>query len=198
MSHERFQNPNYRPEEWFKKEEPLLDGSSGIPIVDAANKLNKEILVDPLTHCYNLNYFNRFKNENSDSNRNHNKIGFIFIDLNNLKEINDTFGHLYGDQLIVETIAYLKSTFRKGDEIVRIGGDEFIIICHNDDNHQNFGDELLSRAQTICKGSPKSISFAFGVAVFDKEIDENLDNTQKRADELMYICKNKMKAKIKA
>lgn len=194
MGHEIFQNPNYKPGEWFSAKK-LSSGGSGIPIVDAANRLNQKILIDTLTHCYNLHYFDRFKIENSNLERNHDKIGFIFIDLNDLKTTNDTLGHAAGDALILKTTEYLKSVFRKSDEIVRIGGDEFIIICHNDENHQNFRDELLSRAQAISKASPKSVSFAFGVAVFDKEIDVNLDDTQKRADELMYICKNKMKAK---
>ena len=195
MGQEKFQNPNYKPEEWFSTKKPS-NGKSGIPIVDAANKLNQEILVDTLTHCYNRHYFDRFKTENSNLERNHDKIGFIFIDLNDLKITNDTLGHVAGDQLLVDTVNYLRSVFRIGDEIVRIGGDEFIIICHNGNNVPNFEKELILKMQIICQNSPKSVNFAFGVAVFDKEIDGNLDDTQKRADDLMYVCKKKMKAQI--
>jgi diguanylate cyclase (GGDEF)-like protein len=56
-----------------------------------------------------------------------------FLDVNGLKEINDTFGHKYGDKLIVEVAEVILQTIRKSDFLIRFGGDEFLIVLPNED-----------------------------------------------------------------
>ncbi|MDD2224924.1 MAG: GGDEF domain-containing protein [Candidatus Shapirobacteria bacterium] len=121
-----------------------------IPILKAADKLKERIdkaeqesVVDSLTGCYNRNFFEKFKQEHFDPNRDNNRIGLVFVDVNNLKIINDTQGHEAGDTLIKNTANFLKSNFRKEDLIIRLGGDEFIVICRNYDNSSNFEEKLL-------------------------------------------------------
>ncbi len=193
----RFANVNYRPEEWLAPVEKPKDGTTGIPAVDAAIKINRKILVDYKTGCYNNAYFDIFKEQNFDANRNHNQIGIIFIDLNDLKMVNDSLGHEKGDNLIKATVEYLKSAFRKIDVIIRIGGDEFIIVCHNTNEDPDFQVHLTEKAEMVNINSPKSINFAHGVAVFNKHKDRDLDDTKDRADKLMYACKRKMKVEGK-
>ena len=193
----KFVNVNYRPEEWAAPLEKPRDGTTGVPSIDAAVEIHKKILVDSRTGCYNNAYFDIFKKQNFDANRNHNQIGIIFIDLNGLKIINDSLGHEEGDKFIKATVEYLKYAFRKMDEVIRIGGDEFIIICRNTGDDSDFETHLIEKAEMANKNSPKAINFAHGVSVFNKHKDKDLDDTKDRADKLMYACKRKMKAEGK-
>jgi len=204
-----FTNPNYHPEDFiFSSEIKLPPGKTGLPAVDAANKLSAELdearknsLVDSLTGCYNRNYFEKFKTENFNPDRDHHKIGLVFADVNNLKKINDTQGHKFGDKLIKHAADFLKSSFRKDDLVVRLGGDEFLIICHNDGNDPDFSvnlpkkvTEKLTKNLLKEKNKKNSLSLAFGIAVYDKNQDfSNLDKTKDRADLQMYRNKKEMK-----
>lgn len=166
------------------------------PIMEATDKIHKiinESLTDSFTGCYNRNYFERFKNE-FDPSRNQNNIGLVFIDLNDLKKTNDIQGHEAGDKLIKDAVNFFKSNFRKEDIPVRIGGDEFIIICRNHKNDPNFAKNLSQKVDERRK-EKSPVSFAFGVAVFDNKQDKNLNDTQKRADALMYKNKQEIKSK---
>src|SRR5574344_3124726 len=73
------------------------------PVLNATDKIYKSIYKDSLTGCYNRNYFEKFKQEHFDPNRDHNRIRLVFVDINNLKTINDTQGHQAGDTLIKNT-----------------------------------------------------------------------------------------------
>ena len=147
-----------------------------------------------MTNCFNRNFFEKFKQENFDPNRDDNRIGLVFVDVNNLKTINDTQGHEAGDTLIKNTASFLKSNFRKDDLVVRLGGDEFIVICRNYDNSPNFEEKLLHKITEKLANNPNK-SLAFGVAVYDKNQDfSNLDKTKDRADTHMYQNKREMKA----
>ena len=174
---------------------------NSIPVLRAADKLKEKInkveqesVVDFLTGCYNRNYFEKFKQEHFDPNRDDNRIGLVFVDVNNLKIINDTQGHQAGDTLIKNTANFLKSNFRKEDLVVRLGGDEFVVICRNYDNSSNFEEKLLHKITEKLVSNPNK-NLAFGVAVYNKNQDfSNLDKTKDRADTKMYQNKREMKA----
>jgi diguanylate cyclase (GGDEF)-like protein len=216
-----FLNPNYQPEIWddqFKSEEDASTSEHmGGVVIDAANRLYQTIenaknetrraraaekeaidksYVDSLTGCFNANYFNEFK-KGVNQDRDNNRLTFVFIDLNDLKNINDNLGHKYGDRLLVNAADFFKKKFREGDIITRIGGDEFVVICYNDNNDENFEDNLNLRVKKLKSEQLQSenpISFAAGVAVYDAEIDKNIDETLKRADSIMYEDKAEMKS----
>ena len=180
---------------------PKSDGF--IPVLKAADKLKekldkaeRESVVDSLTGCYNRNFFEKFKQEHFDPNRDDNRIGLVFVDINNLKTINDIQGHEAGDTLIKNTASFLKSNFRKDDTIVRLGGDEFIVICRNYDNSSNFEEKIFHKITDQLADNPNQ-DLAFGVAVYDKNQDfSNLDKTKDRADTKMYQNKREMKTGI--
>jgi len=67
-----------------------------------------------------------------------------FIDANNLKLINDSFGHELGDQFLVGVVESLKETIRRTDRIIRYGGDEFIALLQKCDEEK--AAELLEKA----------------------------------------------------
>ena len=198
----------------FEELNKPLDETKEIPIIKAANKIfeknqktfqelekyKNESLVDSLTGCYNRNYFEKFKNENFNSLRDHNYIGLVFVDLNGLKKVNDNLGHKAGDTLIKNTATFLKTNFRKEDVVVRLGGDEFVVICYNHQNDNNFEEGLTSKIRErrdLKANDPENpISFAFGVAVYDQARDFNhIENTINLADQRMYTDKAEVKTK---
>jgi len=195
----------------------LPEGKTGIIILDAANneieklkqraeEAEKNSMIDSLTGCYSRNFFEKFKKENFNPNRDNGSLGLVFVDINNLKVANDNQGHKAGDELIKSVSIFLKSSFRKDDTVVRLGGDEFIIICRNRENDSNFKENLpckvtkrltekLSLREKNKKPEDLSLSMSFGVAVYEKDKDfSNLDKTKDRADALMYQHKKDSKA----
>jgi len=173
-------------------------GDTGLVVKDAADreleKIEKNSFVDSLTGCFNRNYFEKFIKEGFDANRDNNKLAFVYIDLNDLKDTNDTYGHAAGDELLKDTAKFLKDNFRKDDTVVRIGGDEFIVICHNHNGYNDFQnilseqlEESKSKQLEECQSDKPSIDFAFGVAIYNTETDlSDLEKTMKRADQIMY------------
>ena len=171
-------------------EKALLERDEARKDLDIARK---DSFVDCLTGCYNRNYFEKLIDENDDCANSHNKIGFIFIDINDLKQINDEQGHEAGDELIVNTAEFLKSNFRKDyDVVMRIGGDEFVVFCYNYRDTENFENNLKLKMERHCSVLPL-INFSYGVAAFDRSIDRDLTYTVVRADKLMYAHKQKIK-----
>ena len=123
---------------------------------------------DQTFHVHNRNYFSgiiRKKYHNASCK-------IIFADIDNLKIINDTKGHAYGNALIKITIDSLKS-LPNVLEVVRYGGDEIIVIADTD-----FNDDLLTMIHHISYG------------VYHKNATESIDSAINQADRLMYLMKS--------
>ncbi|MCR4989807.1 MAG: diguanylate cyclase [Lachnospiraceae bacterium] len=123
----------------------------------------------------------------------------VVFDINDLKKINDEFGHERGDEYICSSCKLLCDVF-KHSPVFRIGGDEFITILSGDD-HKN-GDELLLKLEEEMKilGSTendiwKRVSIAFGMSGFDPKHDKTVSDVFKRADTVMYENKRESKNK---
>lgn len=172
--------------------ELLAEATARLEITQAELEKTKEYsFIDTLTGCYNRNYFNKYRLDHFDKNRDHNRIGVVLADINDLKKINDKHGHEAGDELIKKSAETLRGVFRKDDIVIRLGGDEFLVICTNFSNSDNFEYEL---SKAVCEKLTHSrIAIAFGAAVFNSAIDESLSNTVARADELMYENKRSNK-----
>jgi len=196
-----FSNPNYRPEEWSKRLPELINGSTGVHIIDAANNLRNKIDVDSLTGCFSRQHYENLKLLFDSQRTRESEIALIFIDLNGLKNINDTFGHTKGDEVICLLGYVLKINFRKGDEIIRLGGNEFLIYCRNHDNDPQFKENLQKKIDSVQENFKIQLNslelpsngFAAGVAVFDPQIDISLDDLYRRSDQSMYENKESMK-----
>ncbi len=98
-------------------------------------ELENMLTIDELTQITNRRgFYSRFESELDRTNRGENKGGLlIMIDLDHFKSINDTFGHLAGDEALKIVAQFMKSTVRPMDVVARMGGDEFIILMPNTD-----------------------------------------------------------------
>ena len=119
----------------------------------------------------------------------------IFGDLDNLKGINDTFGHKEGDQALVDISQILRETFRESDIIARNGGDEFVILAMK--SSETSPEKLINRFEQVLdnhhlqtKRSHK-LSMTFGIACFDPQNPCSIDPLLAQADKLMYENKQK-------
>ena len=161
-----------------------------------ANELKKIVDIDALTGLMNKRaYFEKEESINELIKANKALFSVTMIDLNDLKVTNDNYGHEKGDFLIVEVSNIIKKVFAKSS-CYRIGGDEFAIISENDDlkNIDSLKNEFNEEVRKSRKGEV-IVSAAIGVAIFDKKIDNNVEDVFKRADRAMYENKKSMKTK---
>lgn len=152
---------------------------------DELDRTIKNSYIDALTGCYNQNYFIKYKNENFDIERKNNKVAFAVVDINNLKKVNDTQGHRAGDKLISDCADNLRSLFRRCDIIIRIGGDEFVVVCDNHENIEKFEESLRNSINDKLR-KKKIANLALGIAAFNVKLDTCVDDTIGRADKIMY------------
>ena len=118
----------------------------------------------------------------------------MFLDLDRFKLINDSFGHVVGDQLLVEVAERLKAAIRTGDTLARLGGDEFMLLLPlptSRDQAESVAQKLISGLQQpfFLKGKEVYINVSIGISVFpDDSIDIN--TLIKNADMAMYEVKS--------
>jgi diguanylate cyclase (GGDEF)-like protein len=123
--------------------------------------------------------------------------GFVvcYIDIDNLKIINDTYGHAEGDRLIQTVVDSLKMVIRGSDYICRMGGDEFLLIFPKAKLKDS--DNLIERIrnelnhQTICD---LSIDFSFGLSEFHAGDSLSADELINMADSRMFKAKKTKKS----
>ena len=120
----------------------------------------------------------------------------VVFDINGLKQVNDNFGHDFGDILIIDCSKLICKSFKRSP-VYRIGGDEFVVILENDDlEHyqerlEDFQREIEEANRTSNVGF--KISIARGIAIYNSGTDLVFANVFKRADEAMYQNKQIMK-----
>ncbi|RHN01437.1 GGDEF domain-containing protein [Dielma fastidiosa] len=120
-------------------------------------------------------------------------MALMILDINNLKQVNDQYGHHEGDEMIINTCHCILNAFSEIGEVYRIGGDEFVVLMLN--KPENL-DIYLSRLEMVIQrfnaDHQHPISLAYGCAVGSDQTD--IENLFKQADKNMYQCKFNQKA----
>lgn len=124
-------------------------------------------------------------------------VSLSFVDINGLKEVNDTLGHHLGDDLIKSVSTVIKETIRTQDFLIRLGGDEFLIVFNGigADMAESIWERIVQRYNLINENEkrPYNISVSHGIVNFDNTQKAHLDDLIKAADEKMYLEKQTMK-----
>jgi diguanylate cyclase (GGDEF)-like protein len=144
---------------------------------------------DSLTGLYNQAYFNEELKRFNQSRKL--PITIIMADVDNLKQLNDTFGHDIGDRLLKKAADILRHDFRNEDIIARTGGDEFCIILPGTSRDEAL--RVIQRIKIKCdfESSKKfPISISFGTAE-RKCTSDHLKNVLRIAEKAMYADKRK-------
>jgi diguanylate cyclase (GGDEF)-like protein/PAS domain S-box-containing protein len=131
---------------------------------------------DPLTGCYNRRHLEIFSSEVEPAAR----WAAIVVDLDHLKPCNDSHAQRAGDQAIVRTARMLTGMVRKGDSVVRLGSDAFVILLRRCD--QVTLESFALRLQRL-RENPASVPFTFGLTM--RRDSEDLEQTLHRADRQM-------------
>lgn len=153
-------------------------------------QINRLSLSDELTGLYNLRGFRLLADQAMRlALRSQAPFSVLFVDLDGLKEINDTYGHKAGSALLVETAELLKATFRESDVIARIGGDEFAVagqFCQN--GLQGAATRLEDQAllTKVESSGGRSLSLSIGYSTTSDHRRPTLQNLLDEADANMY------------
>ncbi len=159
--------------------------------VKLQERLRSMSVTDELTDLYNRRgFFALAEQELKLANRLRRNVFLFYLDIDNLKDINDNNGHLEGDMIILETANILRRTFRQSDTIARIGGDEFVIIL-NGAKEADTGI-ITSRLQNNLEEFNKALnrgyklSVSVGIALYNPENPASVDELLSQADKSMY------------
>ena len=146
---------------------------------------------DEMTGLYNRN---KFLNMMSEEYPAYDKLAVIFMDVNNLKQVNDQFGHDKGDELIANVGRCILNLTDVNKKAYRIGGDEFVIIVENpkDDEVDKILKKWCDLVDLMVRSTSMELSAAIGYATGAGKDIEKLIN---QADKRMYIDKKRQKKK---
>jgi diguanylate cyclase (GGDEF)-like protein len=171
-------------------------------IEDELKKSNIELeslsLLDELTGLYNRRGFMTLSTQIwKMAQRSNMRFLIVFMDLDELKKINDNYGHSEGDGALKAFAEILKIAFRRNDVLSRIGGDEFVVLSYNAslEHRDNIQERIQKNISHYNNTSGKSykLSVSIGFACFESRSTITVDELIKKADKELYISKYKKK-----
>ncbi|MEA1989497.1 MAG: EAL domain-containing protein [Pseudomonadota bacterium] len=130
------------------------------------------------------------------SNRVNNCFAILMIDLDRFKEVNDSFGHSIGDEVLVHVSSLLKAALRETDLVARLGGDEFAILASNLHDSEDAGVlarsliEKVSQTFTLTNGTQISVGCSVGISLYP-EHSSTSEELMQQADTALYLSKQK-------
>ncbi len=166
-------------------------------------KLKEISISDPLTGIYNHNYFyKRLEEEFGRASRYGMPLSVVMMDVDNFKEINDTFGHRIGDKVLKKISNLLKRSVRASDLIARYGGEEFAeILTYTQKNGAAEEAErlraLVSELSFEEENIDLKVTLSLGVAEYNPDNISNSGELVNRADKALYKAKNAGKNCVK-
>jgi diguanylate cyclase (GGDEF)-like protein len=183
------------PRELTEDQADLLNGvasEAAIAIVHAQlfHAQEENALTDELTRLPNRRALAQsFLQEMNRARRHHNAIAFLMIDLDHFKQVNDTYGHLVGDQVLAELATILTSGARDSDVCARYGGEEFGMILHetSEAGARTLAERIRSKVATAVFPSDLKLTISIGIAATDEPA--LFSTLMERADQALYAAK---------
>jgi diguanylate cyclase (GGDEF)-like protein/PAS domain S-box-containing protein len=190
---------------WLMNDVSLVsrpDGSPDYTVVLAADvterikleeRLEYQAYHDPLTQLANRARLHNLLETAWERRATTGQLAILFVDLDRFKQVNDSFGHVAGDELLLLVARRLERSVRAGDAVARFGGDEFVVICENiasrDEALQIAGRirESLARTYRLSSGEA-TVAASVGIAIDDEQ--ETVDDLLRDADMAAYRAKD--------
>lgn len=168
-------------------------------LYESRERIKAFSVTDSLTGIYNRNGYNSIAVEMFENARSRD-VGFFMLvgDMNNLKPINDTYGHIEGDESIKAAAQAMQSALDKNEKCFRIGGDEFVIIGTGDYTEDGISAKMRKIEEYIAEynqrsGKPYRISISLGYVCRPASGFGRIENALSVADEKMFISKQEYK-----
>ena len=148
---------------------------------------------DNLTGIYNRNYLEKFYIDKKDKN-----LAVVFLDFDNFKYINDTYGHNFGDKVLIKATEKIKGCIKDNGVLFRFGGDEFIIVFEEKDlsRVKNIVEKVIDNFNNVFKLEEKEIFLTLSAGIYMSQPNEELYEIIRRADLALYVSKKEGKSKF--
>ncbi len=153
--------------------------------------------LDGMTSLYNYRFFKEMLKHEVDRHTRYNRsLTLLMIDIDDFKKINDSYGHLVGDQVLKQIADLLKKSIRSHDLVARYGGEEFAVILPEtmEEEAIKVGERIVTTIReyqfNLIEGSPaESLSVTVGLASFPKDAEE-VEQLVENSDQALYKGKN--------
>ncbi len=155
--------------------------------------------IDPLTRVFNRRTLEEYITQTCDLNGHAKQFHLLMIDIDDFKQVNDTYGHLAGDKVLIFLANIFKKTMREGDKVFRYGGEEFVIILNRTDKAGSIQVaeriiEIVRNNKLLFKDRQMSITLSIGIA--HCRPDDTLESILSRADRALYQAKDQGKNQL--
>ena len=183
-----------------------IASQAGIAIQNARlfEEVNQLAITDPLTRLYNRRYFfNLARVELERAKRYGTDLSFIMLDIDDFKRVNDTYGHLVGDEVLMAVSEVIRKTIRKVDLAARYGGEEMVILLPATSQESALVSaerlrEAVEELKIPVDGNSVSVSISLGVSSFEQHLDISISKLLDQADQAMYLSKQNGKNRVTA
>lgn len=161
-------------------------------------KLQFKAEMDAMTNIFNKVATREHINHLINTSRKQDKHALLIVDMDNFKKINDTFGHLKGDEVLKDGVYHLKNMFRGNDIIGRIGGDEFVVFMSNVTSREDIVNKAISIGKAFRKtynddANEVTVSASIGISIYPmdgSDYEELLDKSDRALYEVKKNGKN--------
>jgi diguanylate cyclase (GGDEF)-like protein len=198
--------------EWTEEQKELVEqlALEGALVIENAglraqdrrrlDDLSRQAFHDPLTELPNRTLFrDRLEHALARTRRVHASVGVLLVDLDGFKEINDSFGHEAGDQVLVAVAQRLRASLRPADTVARLGGDEFTVLLEDITSVEEatrVAERIESSLRTpfMVEGNETRVGTSIGIAL-NEAGQEDPSTLLRNADAAMYQAKRKGKGR---
>lgn len=158
-------------------------------ILKTNEELRRNMELEEFTRVLNKNSFTNYVKEELDMMHQDQFMALFIIDIDKFKSINDTMGHYYGDQVLIQIVEAIKKNLRENDYVGRIGGDEFSIFMKNILSIEYLNEKIENIMDSIQGIAGEcQVSASVGISVISQKV--SFEKLFKSADEAMYEAKN--------
>lgn len=168
-----------------------------------SHRLYELSVLDGLTNIYNRRYLDqRLSQELADSRRHSKPLTLALLDLDHFKQLNDTYGHQAGDQVLCDLTGMVSAELRQHDILARYGGEEFALILAGTSKEDGLllGERLRSSVaehEFLYKEERLPVTMSMGLATFPEDADDRMD-LLRAADKALYRAKESGRNRVVA
>lgn len=175
----------------------LVEGADRESVADLFVNLNGLAITDALTSLFNRRFLDSFSRRLADAQRDGERVNLAMIDLDGMKTVNDTYGHLAGDAVLKDVAGFLKLNYSSRDAnrecyAIRYGGDEFLVVDIGTDPERFAADmrERYASMRRVCYHGDVGISFTLSCGFTSSdEVGWDWETLLETADQRMYAEK---------